>query len=115
MKKRFRILCLQTESSKHPHKNIIMLEGLFKKLSTKVDLICLPECVAVFSDEKNDINLFLNKFKDSFFNLIRQQAIKKKCCIQIGSVPEKYNQNKFVNRSYVLNPRSCQRNFFALR
>ena len=32
--------------------------GLFKKLTTKVDLICLPECVAVFSDEKKDINLF---------------------------------------------------------
>ena len=55
-----------------------MLEGLFKKLSTRVDLICLPECVAVFSDEKKDINLFLKKFKDPFFNLIKQQAIKKK-------------------------------------
>ena len=58
--------------------------------------------MAVFSDEKKDINLFLKKFKDPFFNLIKQQAIKKRCCIQIGSVPEKYNQNKFVNRSYVI-------------
>ena len=102
MKKRFKILCLQTKSSKDPYKNIIMLEGLFKKLTTKVDLICLPECVAVFSDEKKDINLFLKKFKDPFFNLIKQQAIKKRCCIQIGSIPEKYDQNKFVNRSYVI-------------
>ncbi len=83
MKNRFKIICLQTKSSKHPHKNIVMLEGLFKKLSTKVDLICLPECVAVFSDEKKHINLFLKKFKDPFFNLIKQQAIKKNAVFKL--------------------------------
>ena len=112
MKNRFKIICLQTKSSKHPHKNIIMLEDLFNKLSTKVDLICLPECVAVFSDEKKHINLFLKKFKDQFFNLIKQQAIKKKCCIQIGSIPERYNQNKFVNRSYVIDEKGKIDSFY---
>ena len=112
MKKRFKILCLQTKSSKDPHKNINMLENLFKKVSTKVDLICLPECVAVFSDERKTINLFLKKFKDPFFNLIKQQAIQKKCCIQIGSVPEKYNQNKFVNRSYVIDEKGSINSFY---
>ena len=42
-----------------------------KEYINKVDLICLPECVAVFSDEKKHINLFLKKFKDPFFNFIK--------------------------------------------
>ena len=112
MKKKIKILCLQTKSSKDPNKNINMLENLFKKVSTKVDLICLPECVAVFSDDSKTINLFLKKFKDPFFNLIKQQAIQKKCCIQIGSVPERYNQNKFVNRSYVIDENGSINSFY---
>ena len=55
-----------------------MLEELFLKVSSKVDLICLPECVAVFSDKKKQINLFLNNFKQSFFNFIKNTSQKKK-------------------------------------
>ena len=112
MKKKFKILCLQTKSSKDPHKNINMLEDLFKRVSLKVDLICLPECVGVFSDEKKNINLFLDKFRDSFFNLIKQQAIQKKCCIQVGSVPEKFNDYKFVNRSYIVDQKGSYNSFY---
>ena len=86
MKKRFKNFCLQTKSSKDPYKNIIMLEGLFKKLTTKVDLICLPECVAVFSDEEGYKSL-LEKFKDPFFNLIKQQAIKKDAVFKLVLFP----------------------------
>ena len=52
MKNRKKIVCLQTTSSNNPQKNLNMLEALFKKVSSKVDLICLPECVAVFTDKK---------------------------------------------------------------
>ena len=69
---------MQTTSSEDPQKNLNMLEELFLKVSSKVDLICLPECVAVFSDKKKQINLFLNNFKQSFFNFIKIQAKKKK-------------------------------------
>ena len=58
MKNRKKIVCLQTTSSKDPQKNINMLEELFLKVSSNTDLICLPECVAVFTDKKNEINFF---------------------------------------------------------
>ena len=74
------------------------LEELFLKVSSKVDLICLPECVAIFSDNVKDINLFLNKYKESFFNFIKEQAKKKNSSILVGSVPERYTESKFVNR-----------------
>ena len=77
-KNKIKIVCLQTTSSKDPQKNLNMLEELFLKVSSKVDLICLPECVAIFSDNVKDINLFLKKYKESFFNFIKEQAKKKK-------------------------------------
>ncbi len=77
-KNKVKIVCLQTTSSKDPQKNINMLEQLFAKVSPNVDLICLPECVAIFSDERKDLNIFLNKYKESFFNLIVHHAKKKK-------------------------------------
>ena len=67
-KNKLKIVCLQTTSSKDPQKNISMLEKLFEKVSSNVDLICLPECVAIF----------LNKHRESFFNLITFYAKKKK-------------------------------------
>ena len=78
MKNRKKIVCLQTTSSNNPQKNLNMLEALFKKVSSKVDLICLPECVAVFTDKKEEINIFLEKFNESFFNFVSEQARKKK-------------------------------------
>ena len=51
-KNKVKIACLQTTSSKDPQKNMSMLEQLFEKVSSNFDLICLPECVAIFSDNK---------------------------------------------------------------
>ena len=66
-----------------------------------VDLICLPECVAIFSDERKDLNIFLNKYKESFFNLIVHHAKKKKSSILVGSVPEKINSYKFKSFLFI--------------
>ena len=62
-KNKVKIVCLQTTSSKDPQKNIYMLDHLLTKVSSNVDLICLPECVAIFSDERKDLNIFLNTYK----------------------------------------------------
>ena len=109
MKNRKKIVCLQTTSSNNPQKNLNMLEALFKKVSSKVDLICLPECVAVFTDKKEEINIFLEKFNESFFNFVSEQARKKKSYILVGSVPERFNSSKFVNRSYVFDNNGIQK------
>ncbi|MBD23267.1 MAG: hydrolase [Alphaproteobacteria bacterium] len=109
---KIKIVCLQTTSSKDPQKNINMLEELFLKVSSNTDLICLPECVAVFTDKKNEINFFLDKYKQSFFNFISKQAIKKKSSILVGSVPERFNNSKFVNRSYIFNNQGLEKNVY---
>jgi len=57
-KNKVKIACLQTTSSKDPQKNMSMLEQLFEKVSSNFDLICLPECVAIFSDNKKDLVFF---------------------------------------------------------
>ena len=77
-KNKVKIACLQTTSSKDPQKNMSMLEQLFEKVSSNVDLICLPECVAIFSDKKKDLDFFSKKNRASFFNLITFFAKKKK-------------------------------------
>ena len=52
---KIKVVCVQTNSSKFPGKNIDMLDKIFRKIkSQKINLICLPECVAIFSDEKKD-------------------------------------------------------------
>ena len=111
-KNKIKIVCLQTTSSKDPQKNLNMLEELFLKVSSKVDLICLPECVAIFSDNVKDINLFLKKYKESFFNFIKEQAKKKNSSILVGSVPERYNESKFVNRSYIYDNKGLEKTVY---
>ena len=50
---KIKVVCIQTNSSKFPEKNIEMLDKIFRKITCeKINLICLPECVAIFSDEK---------------------------------------------------------------
>ena len=54
-----------------------------------------------FQITKSKLTFFLNNFKQSFFNFIKIQAKKKKSSILVGSVPERFNNSKFVNRSYI--------------
>ena len=111
-KNNVKIVCLQTTSSKDPKKNINMLEQLFEKVSSNVDLICLPECVAIFSDNMKDLNFFSKKYRESFFNLITHYAKKKRSSILVGSVPYKLNKSKFVNRSYIFNAEGLQKSTY---
>ena len=102
---KIRVFCIQTNSSQFPSKNIEMLDNIFKRIkATKIDLICLPECVAIFSDEKKRINDFLLNWNDRFLDLIKYYSKKKNSYILIGSVPEKNKNNKFFNRSLIIDP-----------
>ena len=48
-----KISCFQTNSSENPEKNILLLQRMFENSRlNSVDLICLPECVAIFSEKK---------------------------------------------------------------
>ena len=72
------VSCFQTNSSENPSKNIEMLSKMFEKNKTKpVDLICLPECVAIFTDSKNKLDDYFTNWHQNFFNFISEQAKKK--------------------------------------
>ena len=103
---KIRVLCIQTNSSQFPSKNIEMLDNIFKKIkATKINLICLPECVAIFSDEKKRINDYLSNWNNRFLDLIKYYSKKKNSYILVGSVPKKNKNNKFFNRSLIISPK----------
>ena len=53
-----KISCFQTNSSEDPEKNIYLLQKMFNSPKLKnIDLICLPECVAIFSEKKKKYKL----------------------------------------------------------
>ena len=102
---KIKVVCIQTKSSQFPSKNIEMLDNIFKKIkSPKINLICLPECVAIFSDEKKRINNFLSNWNYKFLELMKYYSRKKKSYILIGSIPQKNKNNKFFNRSLIIDP-----------
>ena len=83
-----------------------MLDNIFRKIKpSKINLICLPECVAIFSDEKKRIKDFLSNWNDAFIDLIKYYSKMKGSYILIGSVPQKNKNNKFFNRSLIIDPR----------
>ncbi len=97
------VSCFQTNSSENPSKNIEMLSKMFEKNKTKpVDLICLPECVAIFTDSKNKLDDYFTNWHQNFFNFISEQAKKKRSFLLVGSIPFKKKNGKFVNRSLLL-------------
>ena len=103
---KIKVVCIQTNSNKFPEKNIEMLDKIFKKIkSTKTNLICLPECVAVFSDEKKRINDFLSNWNNKFLDLIKYYSKRKSSYVLIGSIPKKNKNNKLFNRSLIIDPK----------
>ena len=103
---KIKVVCIQTNSSQFPSKNIEMLDKILKKIkSAKTNLICLPECVAVFSDEKKRINDFLSNWNNKFLDLIKHYSKRKSSYVLIGSIPKKNKNNKFFNLSLIIDPR----------
>ncbi len=106
MNKKFHVACLQTNSSNIPEENILMLENMFSKINQKsFDLICLPECVAIFSDCKKTIDDFHENWHKEFMNFIFNQSRRMNANILIGSIPYKKKNKKFLNRSILVNPK----------
>ncbi len=98
-----KISCFQTNSSEDPEKNIYLLQKMFNSPKLKnIDLICLPECVAIFSEKKKNINYYLNEWNEKFLELIKKQAKKKKTFILVGSIPKKKKNGKYLNRSLII-------------
>lgn len=102
MKNKFKVACFQTKSSEVPEDNIYMLEKIFSKFnSNSIDLICLPECVSIFSDSRTNLNDYAKRWHKVFIEFISEYAKKLNSNILIGSYPQKQN-NKFLNRSLLI-------------
>jgi hypothetical protein len=100
MRKKFNVACFQTNSSDIPKENIEMLEKMFKVLKSRsVDLVCLPECVSIFTDSKAKLNEYSTKWHKEFMNFIVKSAKKYNTKILIGSFPLRKKNKKFLNRS----------------
>ena len=100
---KFRVACFQTNSSDIPEENIIMLEKIFSKVKRKhFDLVCLPECVSIFSDSKTKINDYFDNWHQIFLNFIINKAQEFETNILIGSFPYKNKNKKFLNRSLII-------------
>ncbi len=104
MGNKFRVACLQTNSSNIAEENILMLKRIFSKVKSKsYDLICLPECVSIFSDSKKEINDYNDNWHNIFLNFIQNISKEFKTHILIGSFPHKKENKKFLNRSLIVN------------
>tara|TARA_B100001248_G_scaffold217540_1_gene172678 strand:- start:61 stop:864 length:804 start_codon:yes stop_codon:yes gene_type:complete len=101
---KFRVACFQTNSSDIPEENIIMLEKIFSNIRVKsLDLICLPECVSIFSDSRTKINNYFENWHQIFLDFIINKAKEFQTNILIGSFPYKNkNKKKFLNRSLII-------------
>ena len=99
----FKVACFQTKSSNLPEENINLLSKMFSKIKNKsIELVCLPECVAIFSDSRDQINNYISHWNKKFLKFICEQAHKNKTFILIGSLPVKSRNNKFLNRSLLI-------------
>ena len=100
---KFRVACFQTTSSDITEENIIMLEKIFSKVKRKnFDLICLPECVSIFSDSQTKINDYFDNWHQVFLNYITNKAKEFETNILIGSFPYKNKKKRFLNRSLII-------------
>ena len=104
---KFRVSCIQTNTSTNIQKNITNLEILIKKAKErKSTLVCLPECVGIMSSSKNELEEFCKN--NLFLNFIYEVAKKFKIFIVVGSTVVKGGKEKFYNRSLVINPKGKQ-------
>ncbi len=100
---KFKVACFQTNSSDIPEENIIMLEKIFSRVKRKsFDLVCLPECVSIFSDSRAKINDYFENWHQIFLNFVSTKAKEFQTNILIGSFPYKSKNKKFLNRSLII-------------
>ncbi len=113
MKNKFNVACFQTNSSDIPKENIIELEKKFSQFTEgSIDLICLPECVSIFSDLKDKVEDYVENWHKDFLNLIINKAKKIKTNILIGSFPHKKQNKKFFNRSMLIDHQGKINSFY---
>ncbi len=75
---------------------------MFKSINRTIELICLPECVAIFSDSKKKLNCYFDQWHIKFIEFVKRNAKKNNTSILIGSIPYRKKNLKFFNRSILI-------------
>ena len=92
---KFCVSCIQTNSTSDPIINIKKTLVLIKKaMIKKTDLICLPECVGILTDNKKKLDSFFSRKQNIFLDFVIESAKKFNVHIIIGSLPEKKKKRK---------------------
>ncbi len=103
--KNLRISQIQFEAKYTPLENAKQLENFYKKsLKFKPNLICTPECSNIITNDKKHLYKYANYQNECpILKMSKNFAIKNKVYINIGSLLlKKKNQNKLVNRSFLI-------------
>ena len=96
------VACFQICSSEDVKKNMDMINKMFSSLKKQVQLVCLPECSAIFTDSKKELNDYFDSWHINFINFIKTKAIENKTFVLLGSIPFRKKNYKFVNRSILI-------------
>ncbi len=81
------VACFQICSSEDVKKNMDMINKMFSSLKKQVQLVCLPECSAIFTDSKKELNDYFDSWHINFINFIKTKAIENKTFVLLGSIP----------------------------
>ena len=93
--KKIDVACFQLCSSESVEKNIVMIDRMFDSIEKKLDLVCLPECAAIFTESKKKLNAYSDNWHEKFVNFIKDRAKKNKTDVLIGSIP--YKKKKILS------------------
>ncbi len=110
--KKINVACFQLSSSESVEKNIVMIDKMFESIEKKLDLVCLPECAAIFTESKKKLDAFSNNWHEKFLNFIKDRAKKNKTDVIIGSIPYRKKNLKFLNRSIVIDSRGIEISYY---
>lgn len=112
MMKKIDVACFQLCSSESVEKNIVMIDRMFNSIEKKLDLVCLPECAAIFTESKKKLNAYSDNWHEKFVNFIKDRAKKNKTDVLIGSIPYKKKNLKFLNRSIIVDSRGREVDYY---
>ena len=69
--KKINVACFQLCSAESVEKNIVMIDKMFESVEKKLDLVCLPECAAIFTESKKKLNAYSDEWHEKFMNFIK--------------------------------------------
>lgn len=110
--KKINVACFQLCSAESVEKNIVMIDKMFESVEKKLDLVCLPECAAIFTESKKKLNAYSDEWHEKFMNFIKDRAKKNKIDVLIGSIPYRKKNHKFLNRSIIVDSKGLEISYY---